>query len=46
MQRIDTELEVGVNRIDLDGSNWNAGMYIVKIEVEGEAYTKKLIITQ
>lgn len=46
MQQISTKLDLGVNRIDLDGSNWNAGMYIVKIDVEGEPFTKKLIISQ
>lgn len=46
MQQINVKLDLGANRIDLDGSKWDAGMYIVKIEIEGESFTKKLIITQ
>lgn len=46
MQRVAADLDLGANRIDLDGSKWDAGMYIVKIEIEGESFTKKLIITQ
>ena len=46
MQQFSTELDFGANRINLDASNWDAGMYVVKINIEGESFTKKLIITQ
>lgn len=46
MANFDSQLSMGVNRIQLDGSRWDAGMYIIKIAVEGETFTKKLIISK
>lgn len=36
----------GSNRIQLDGSKWNSGIYFIKIQIEGESFTKKLILTR
>lgn len=44
MEQRDLQLENGSNRIQLDGSNWESGMYIIKLYIEEDVVTKKLII--
>ena len=36
----------GVNKIQLDGSNWDSGIYVVRISIENELFTKKLVLTR
>mgnify|MGYP000686982750 CR=1 FL=1 len=45
MEERDLQLENGNNIIQLNGSNWESGLYIIKIYVEGDVITKKLIIS-
>ena len=48
-QLMETREEVlmdGINKISLDGSRWDSGVYIVRIEIDGEIFNKKLIISR
>ncbi|MGB0176426.1 MAG: T9SS type A sorting domain-containing protein [Owenweeksia sp.] len=44
MEQRDLRLENGNNRLELNGSAWESGLYIVKLYIDETVITKKLII--
>jgi PKD repeat protein len=39
----DASYSVGKNQLNFDTSDWNAGVYLVKISLEGESFVEKVI---
>ncbi|MBR4512329.1 MAG: T9SS type A sorting domain-containing protein, partial [Bacteroidales bacterium] len=44
--RQETEAEAGANRIEVDASNWAAGVYYYTMEYRGQRITRKMNITR
>ena len=43
-QLVDTRLESGKYRYQLNSNQWESGMYFVRMEIDGKEFSKKLIV--